>query len=237
MMMVLTPWGTDIYSRLRLPSIAIGSNWGSFEPIRQLHLSQNIGSEMILETANAQANWRKWNFYTGGYGASTPTDLYLRILNDAGDATTIDCLKFTGSNGQMTTYKNLNIGTQGQVATPTPTAIVFDNSFSDGYTVDKCKIFLHGSRAFGIGVGPASDVQFHSNGTHDFYIANAKIMTVNNTGVTFHYGGGLTFRTATVNLSGAAVANWLVIYVGGVQRYIPLYYGSNSGLATQDTHY
>ncbi len=68
-------------------NVGIGTN----APIRILQLTTVDGAEFILEGANGQANYRKWNFYVGG-ASGQPKALFLRILKDDGSASTIDVM-------------------------------------------------------------------------------------------------------------------------------------------------
>jgi len=88
-------------------------------------------------------------------------------------------------NQSVSVTGNVNIGAQASAPTATPTNILFDGSYSNGTTVDKAKIWLHSTKAFGFGIGPNSDVQYFTatSGYHDFYVSTGKILSVNNTGI------------------------------------------------------
>jgi hypothetical protein len=68
--------------------------------------------------------------------------------------------------------------------TATPSYIWLGNDYSNGTTRDKCKVFLYnsGTEQYGFSVGSYADVQYHSNGYHDFYAANSLKVRINNSG-------------------------------------------------------
>ncbi len=76
---------------------------------------------------------------------------------------------------------NLTIGGGVSGATATPTNINLGTNFSNGTTRDKLKIYLYnsGTEQYGFSVGSASDVQYHSNIIHDFYVANTAAVRIN----------------------------------------------------------
>jgi hypothetical protein len=98
----------------------------------------------------------------------------------------------------------LKIGSQEAVSTPTPTKLMFDNSYSDGQTKYKLKISLHddgGSGKYGFSIGSIADVQYFSERHHDFYINDTlamRIGTVNNRNV----GIGITIPEYKLDVNG-----------------------------------
>ena len=87
--------GGDIYR----PTGNVGI--GVSNPIRTLHSVSPSGSnELIMEVADGLADYRKWNYFVTG-GTGNPQQSYLRILNDAGTASTINV---------MTWFSNGNVG-------------------------------------------------------------------------------------------------------------------------------
>jgi hypothetical protein len=54
----------------------------------------------------------------------------------------------------------------------------------DGQTRDKLKIYLYnsGTEQYGFTVGNQSDIQYHSNQEHDFYVANSLKVRINQSG-------------------------------------------------------
>jgi len=81
-----------------------GVGIGTTHPLRPLHIAAIERPEIILEGLDGLADFRKWNFFVAGPAAGTRKSLYLRLLNDAGDATTIQSMVWDG-NG------NVGIGT------------------------------------------------------------------------------------------------------------------------------
>ncbi|MBV5339335.1 MAG: tail fiber domain-containing protein [Deltaproteobacteria bacterium] len=79
---------------------------------------------------------------------------------------------------------NIKISNQsGRV--PTPDKIDLGSCFSDGTTRDQLKIYLYdggGNEKYGFGIGSVSDIQYHSQITHDFYVNNAKYFSVTASG-------------------------------------------------------
>ena len=55
------------------------------QPERKLHLSNNTSVEMIMEQADAQADFRRWNFVVDGGSADNPSSFFVRQLDDAGN--------------------------------------------------------------------------------------------------------------------------------------------------------
>jgi hypothetical protein len=76
---------------------------------------------------------------------------------------------------------NLTIGGGISGATATPANINLGLNYSNGTTRDKCKIFLYssGTEQYGFSVGPSSDIQYHSNSIHDFYVSNTAAVRIN----------------------------------------------------------
>jgi hypothetical protein len=81
----------------------------------------------------------------------------------------------------LTGTGNLTIGGGVSGSTATPTNINLGNSFSNGTTRDKLKIYLYNSvtEQYGFGVGGSGDIQYHSNSIHDFYINNSNAVRIN----------------------------------------------------------
>ena len=94
-----------------------------------------------------------------GIGTTTPS----QKLDVAGN------IKITNQSGSVATPDKIDLGT----------------SHSNGITRDQLKIYLYdgGSiQRYGFGVGSASDIQYHSQVTHDFYVNNAKSFSVTASG-------------------------------------------------------
>lgn len=92
-------------------------------------------------------------------------------------------------------------GTAGQTATPD--YIWLGNNYSSGTTRDKLKIYLYnsGTEQYGFSVGSNSDVQYHSNSRHDFYVANVNTFRVG-TSVTASSLAGTGIRLITSDAGG-----------------------------------
>ena len=112
----------------------------------------------------------------------TPTG-NLTIVNSATIGGTLGVTGATTLTGGINGNIKLN-GAAG--ATATPDNIWLGNSYSNGTTRDKLKIYLYndGTEKYGFGVGSIGDIQYHSNTTHDFYIANTKKFFISNTNTT-----------------------------------------------------
>jgi len=70
-------------------------------------------------------------------------------------------------------------------ASATPDYIWLGNSYSNGTTRDKCKIFLYnnGTEQYGFSIGSSADVQYHSNQIHEWYVANTSTMKLISSGL------------------------------------------------------
>lgn len=81
---------------------------------------------------------------------------------------------------------NIYMGGNLSGATASPRYISTGNNYSNGATRDKLKIYLYnsGTEQYGFSVGSNADVQYHSNGTHVFYIANANVGSFGSGGLT-----------------------------------------------------
>jgi len=89
----------------------------------------------------------------------------------------------TGPNEKLEVNGNIKLSsTVGQTATPS--SIWLGNDYSNGQTRDKLKIYLYnsGTEQYGFTVGNQSDIQYHSNQEHDFYVANSLKVRINQSG-------------------------------------------------------
>jgi hypothetical protein len=93
--------------------------------------------------------------------------------------------------------------TAGQTATPS--YIWLGNDYSNGQTRDKLKIYLYnsGTEQYGFTVGNQSDIQYHSNQEHDFYVANSLKVRINQSG---DVGIGVTTPDAKIHALNSGLA-------------------------------
>jgi hypothetical protein len=115
-------------------------------------------------------------FYPTFVDINNTTADYESVYTDAG-------ISYNPSTNLLSIGGSINLGTDSTGAIATPYNINLGNTYSNGTTRDKLKIYLYNSgiEQYGFSVGSSGDIQYHSNTTHDFYIANAKIATVNST--------------------------------------------------------
>ena len=93
------------------------------------------------------------------------------------------------------------------------------NSFSNGTTRDKLKIYLYSSGStenYGFSVGANGDVQYHSNGTHDFYVGNSNRVRINSSG---NVGIGTTTPNAPLSFGTGVADNKIYVYDGTSDKY------------------
>ena len=104
----------------------------------------------------------------------------------------------TGPNEKLEVNGNIKLSsTAGQTATPS--YIWLGNDYSNGQTRDKLKIYLYnsGTEQYGFTVGDQSDIQYHSNQEHDFYVANSLKVRISQSG---NVGIGTTNPAAKLNI-------------------------------------
>lgn len=90
--------------RMRIDSsglVGIGTN----SAIRKLHVSQTTACEQIIEQVDALANSKKWNFLVDGGNGSTAANFSIRLINDAGNATTLSGFVINGTTGIISDFK------------------------------------------------------------------------------------------------------------------------------------
>ena len=120
-------------------------------------------------------------------------------------------ISYNPSSNLLSIGGSINLGSDSSGPTATPYNINLGNTYSNGATRDKLKIYLYNdttadtSQKYGFGVGSNGDIQHHSNVTHDFYISNTKIATVDSTGI-IPQG-----TTETLNLGGPS-NHWNNVY-------------------------
>jgi hypothetical protein len=91
------------------PDGAVGI--GTISAIRRLHLAQNTAAEFVIEQLNGRPDFRKWNFVADAGTASVTGNFYLRLLNDAGNATSKTYWSIAGSTNTQSLYDNVLINT------------------------------------------------------------------------------------------------------------------------------
>ena len=136
--------------------------------------------------------------------ANNETVAYESLYTDAG-------ISYNPSTNLLSIGRNINLGTDASGSTATPYNINLGNTYSNGATRDKLKIYLYndGTEKYGFGVGSNGDIQYHSNTTHDFYIANTKKVTVNSTALIPQGTSG------TLDLGGTS-NRWSTVYTNNV---------------------
>jgi hypothetical protein len=109
-------------------------------------------------------------------GGSPPNKIYIQDSGNVGIGATSPAAKLE-VNGNIKLSS-----TAGQTATPS--YIWLGNDYSNGQTRDKLKIYLYnsGTEQYGFTVGSQSDMQYHSNQEHDFYVANSLKVRINQSG-------------------------------------------------------
>ncbi len=160
---------------------------GSEGPTLKLHTSSNSANHcaaivfdhgslksMIAGGRSNTSNWgTDLRFYTHKDTTSDVHETYerLRITSDGN-------IGFNRSSGLSAG------GTQTQTQTATPSRIVFNNHYSNGYTDASLKVYLFndGNTRHGFTSGPAHDLQYHASGAsyskHTFYTQNNKDMHI-----------------------------------------------------------
>jgi hypothetical protein len=87
---------SDAVTILKSGNVGIGTS----TPIRTLHASSpTVSNEMIMEVRDGLADYKKWGFVVNG-GTGVAQNFSLRILNDAGTASTMDAMTWL-SNGNV----------------------------------------------------------------------------------------------------------------------------------------
>lgn len=120
--------------------------------------------------------------------------------------------------GNISPTQRLHFGGQtGPVANPL--ALQFADDYSSGSTATGCKIFLFntgGTEVYGIGVGPASDIQYHAGGVsntagkHIWYTANSEKMRITFNGA-LAFSGSANFGSTgqLLQSNGDAAPTWV----------------------------
>jgi hypothetical protein len=85
----------------------------------------------------------------------------------------------------ITVTKGVKIGAGARGSTATPYKLDLGNTFSNSTNDTSCKIILYRDDdvAYGFGVGSNKDIQYHSDGTHDFYVKDKRKVRIDSTGL------------------------------------------------------
>jgi len=126
----------------------------------------------------------------GGIVSTGDSSGVLQLQTAGTTALTIDTSQNVGIGTASPNYKLTFGGQTG--GTATPLAIRFSNDYSNGSTAASSKIFLYNDgvtgNIFGIGVGSAADVQYHSgstgasSGNHRWYTNDIERMRIDTSG-------------------------------------------------------
>ena len=148
----------------------------------------------VLSTTSTGIDWADANTLPGaGLWLESGNNIYNSNSGNVGIGTTSPTKKLE---------VNGNIKLSSTAAqTATPSYIWLGNDYSNGSTRDKLKIYLYnsGTEQYGFSVGSQSDVQYHSNQKHDFYIANSHKVRIDTSG---NVGIGTTSPTARLKVIG-----------------------------------
>ena len=130
---------------------------------------------------------------------------------------------------KLSVSNNIILGTAVS-GSGTPSYIDTGINYSNGATRDKCKIYLYnsGTEQYGFSVGSSADVQYHSNGIHDFYIANSLALRINSSN---NVGIGTAAPYNKVEIEGASARLGLNSGGGASRKALviePLGYSGNT---------
>jgi hypothetical protein len=124
--------------------------------------------------------------------------------------------------GTSSPTKRLQFGTTVGGAVASPITFQFADDYSSGYTAAGAKLVLYGvstAETYGIGTGPASDIQYHAGGAgntlgrHAWYSGNSEKMRLNASGQlalgtsTAATGALLTLRESATNSGALSMTN------------------------------
>jgi hypothetical protein len=124
--------------------------------------------------------------------------------------------------GTSSPTKRLQFGTTTGGAVASPITFQFADDYSSGYTAAGAKLVLYGvstAETYGIGTGPASDIQYHAGGAgntlgrHAWYSGNSEKMRLNASGQlavgtsTAANGALLTLRESATNSGALSMTN------------------------------
>ncbi|MEI6750839.1 MAG: tail fiber domain-containing protein, partial [Bacteroidota bacterium] len=125
------------------------------------------------------------NMYISAYGASN--NIFL-VTNNIVRMTILPSgevgIGTTTPSQKLDVAGNIKITNQGG-SVATPDKIDLGTSFSNGATRDQLKIYLYDggtTQRYGFGIGGSSDIQYHSQVAHDFYVDNSKRFSITGSG-------------------------------------------------------
>jgi hypothetical protein len=165
--------------------------------IGHFNVTNGVGSPVSVRLAFGTDN-TGWQMRFAKNYQGTYTD-YMTITDNGnvGIGTASPSQKLSVSN-------NIILGTAVSGA-GTPAYIDTGINYSNATTRDKCKIYLYnsGTEQYGFSVGSSADIQYHSNGIHDFYIANSLALRINSSG---NLGVGTATPQAKLSVTGTSGA-------------------------------
>jgi len=135
----------------------------------------------------------KISSFTGN--SNYETGLAFSTSKDIGGSSGLTEAMRIGANGNVgigTTIPSQKLDVAGSIKisnqsgpVATPDKIDLGSSYSNGATRDQLKIYLvdiGGTQRYGFGIGVSSDIQYHSQVAHDFYVDNSKRFSVTGSG-------------------------------------------------------
>ena len=208
---------------------------GTPTPIRGFHISgpnASGSSEFVLENTGMPANNRKLNLW-GSSAMGTSGRFFLRLLNDAGNATTRDFMSFDNATG------NIGIGTnspgyavevmRSQAAS---TILQVTNPSTSAGTASGLRMFTAGNNALtlsaneGAGSGGYAMINQEANLPMVFMTNNAERLRLTGAG---NLGIGTTSPTSRLHVGGQADNVFQVTSTGSAASDTVANFGSGVG--------
>jgi hypothetical protein len=138
--------------------------------------------------ASTYSNSAIWSLGGGVWGIGATTF----GIGNFGYGGSILNVKSTGNVGIGTTTPSQKLDVAGNIkitnqggSVATPDKIDLGTSYSNGASRDQLKIYLYDggtTQRYGFGIGVSSDIQYHSQVAHDFYVDNSKRFSVTGSG-------------------------------------------------------